>query len=426
MAIQGALSIARSGLIATGEAMSVTGHNIANVNTVGYKSSRSEFAEVLSSSAGGGPGAGMGVQMRGASSNFSGGSIESTGRSTDLAVEGRGLFVLRDGESVVYSRAGDFRRQADNQLVNNSGLVVQGYALDDEGQVVGGLTDIDLGSSGSQPTATTRIELTNNVSATAPEITGGFDGTDFDTAYASSSYTTTVRAFDTLGRAQNLTLFFTRTGANAWDVNVGVDAAATGGTPGNLAILGTASLTFDGTGALTAPAPTDVSVTFDGAEAQTFTLDFGTPSVSVGDGLGFDGVTQTGGATTLTVDQDGFPAGQLAEVSVDAQGVVTGIFDNGQTRPLYRIAVAGFAAPDGLEAMGGGLYRETASSGPATVGGAGEGGLGRIVAAALERSNVELAQEFVDLIALQRSFQANARMVTTSDSLLSDLISIVR
>ncbi len=425
MAIQGALSIARSGLIATGDAMSVTGHNIANVNTVGFKSSRSEFAEVLSSS-GGGSGGGLGVKMRGTNTSFTAGSIESTGRSTDMAVEGRGFFVLRDGNGVVYSRAGDFKRNEDSQLVNSSGLVVQGYALDDNGNAVGGLTDIDFSTTGSQPTATTALELTSNLSADAAVVAGGFDGTDFDSAYASSSFTTTVRAFDTLGRAQTMTLFFTKTGANSWDVNVGVDAAATGGTPGELDILGTVALTFNGTGALTAPVPTDITLTFDGAEAQTILLDFGTPSAAVGDGLGLDGVVQTGGATTLTIDQNGFPAGQLKDLRVDAQGVVTGVFDNGQSRALYRVALAGFPAPDGLENVGGGVYRETLSSGAATVGGAGDGGLGKVVASALERSNVELAQEFVDLISLQRSFQANARMVTTADSLLADLIQIVR
>jgi flagellar hook protein FlgE len=425
MAILSALSIARSGLIATGDALGVTSNNIANVNTTGFKGSRAEFSDLLTAQTGGAS-TGLGVRISGASTSFAQGSIENTGRATDIAIEGNGFFIVRDGSGQLFTRAGNFRVDANGVLTTDEGLPVQGFELDDDLNTIGGLTDISFANASTEAEATTQVRLKNNLDAEAPVITGGFDSTDFDTANATSNFSTTVKAYDSLGGRHDLVLFFTKTGAGAWDVNVGVDAGETGGTAGELSILGTASLTFDTTGALTAPDPTDINVTFDGAEAQTISLDFGTPSAALGDGLGRNGIVQLASASNVAGTPDGFAAGALAGLSVNEEGVVTGVFDNGQSRALYQLGLAGFQAPDGLVAIGGGLYRESVGSGVPAPGTPEAGGLGRIVGNAIERSNVDLAQEFVDLISLQRSFQANARVITTSDGLLTDLISIVR
>ncbi|MEW6271528.1 MAG: flagellar hook protein FlgE [Thermodesulfobacteriota bacterium] len=425
MAILGALSIARSGLLATGEALSVTGNNIANVNTIAFKGSRAEFADLLAARAGGGA-IGLGTRLAGVDPSFAQGAIESTGRATDLAIEGNGFFIVRDGDGNLYTRAGNFRLSADGVLVTQQGLPLQGFEVDDLNQPVGALTDVAFDGATSQPEATTAVAVKNNLDAGATLIAGGFDATDWETASATSNVTTTTKVYDSLGVSHDVTLFFTRTGANAWDVNVGVDAGETGGTPGELAILGTVALTFNPDGSLAGPDPTDVTVTFSGADAQTISFDFGTPNTGPTPGEGLDGVTQFGSASTVSAEANGFAAGQIEAIVVSADGLLTGVFDNGQSRALYRLALADFAAPDGLTALGSGLYRESIDSGAATVSTPGAGGLGSIVASAVERSNVDLAQEFVDLISLQRSFQANARVITTSDGLLNDLINVVR
>jgi flagellar hook protein FlgE len=431
MAILSALSIARSGLVATGDALGVTSNNIANVNTTGFKGSRAEFSDLLASQTGGAT-SGLGVRIGGASTNFSQGSIENTGRSTDMAIQGNGFFVIQNGDGRLYTRAGNFRIDADSLLTSDEGLQVMGQALDATGAPTGNLVPITFGTAATDTEATSTITLKNNLDAEAPIIAGGFVATDFDTANASSNFATTVKVFDSLGARHDVILYFTRTGAGAWDVNAAVDGGEiASGTPGTLSLLGTVSLTFDTTGALLTPPPTPPTtigpINFDGAEPQTIALDFG-PDVSaaVGDGLGREGIVQLASASNVAGAPDGFGAGALAGISVNQEGIITGIFDNGQSRELYQLALANFQAPDRLVQIGGGLYRESVDSGVAAVSSPGSGGIGNIVGQAIERSNVDLAQEFVDLISLQRSFQANARVITTSDGLLSDLISIVR
>jgi flagellar hook protein FlgE len=426
MAILGALSIARSGLVATGEALSVTGNNIANVNTTAFKGGRSDFADLVAAQGQNGAN-GLGTRLSGVSTSFTQGGIESTGRATDLAIEGDGFFVVRNGDGQLYTRAGNFRIDDTSTLVTAQGFAVQGFQLSATGQAIGAPVDIAFGGATSQPEATSTITLKNNLDARATIIEGGFVGDTFDTAFASSNFTTTARVFDSLGVGHTLTVFFTRTDANAWDVNVAVDAGETdGGTAGEISILGTASLTFNTDGSLAGPEPTEVDVTFAGAAEQALTLDFGTPNTDATAGAGLDGLTQFGSPSNASATADGFAAGQLVTIAVDADGTVTGVFDNGQSRQLYRVALADFVAPEGLAQLGDGLYQATAASGTPAVSTPGGAGLGRIVGSSIERSNVDLAQEFVDLISLQRSFQANARVITTSDGLLNDLINIVR
>lgn len=428
MAILGALSIARSGLVATGEALSVTGNNIANVNTTAFKGSRPEFADLLEVETGGGNG--LGVRLADSSTSFVQGAIENTSRPTDLAIEGRGFFVVKEGEGFVYTRAGNFVLNSDAQLVTGQGHMVQGYALDALNNPIGPEVDIDFGNIATEVSSTSRITLQNNLSANADDSIGPFDGTQgWNEAYATSNYTSTVRVYDSLGNQHELTLFFTKTGANAWEVNVGADAGKLepAGTAGELSLVGSPiSLTFDSEGALTAPGATDINVTFQGAAAQDISLDFGTPTAAPGDGLGRDGIVQLGGVSSVAGTQDGFGAGLLRSVSVQENGIVVGHFDNGQSRPIYQLALADFAAPDRLSSLGNGLFRESVGSGIATIVTPDSAGLGRVIEQSIERSNVDLATEFVNLISLQRAFQANARVITTSDGLLNDLLNIVR
>ncbi len=432
MAIFGALGTARSGLVATGAALSVIGNNIANVNTIGFKGSRTDFADLLSAQGGGGSAGkiGLGTRIGRISASFTQGNIESTGRPTDLAIQGNGFFVVSGGDGDLYTRAGNFRLDADGNLVTNQGLPVQGFTLNNLQQAVGAPTNITVTGASSQPVPTTSVSLKSNLRADSELIASGFDGTTFDTAYATSNFTTSINVFDSLGAKHTLNLFFTRTGANTWDYNVGVDGGDTGGTAGDLQLVGQGQLQFNSDGSLnTFTEGTPVSVTFTGADAQNIALNFGTPNADpvANPGLGTDGVTQFAGPSAVGFQsQNGYGAGQLLSLEFSEAGIVTGVFDNGQTRPLFQLALANFTAPDGLTPLGNGLYRESVDSGSPAIGTPESGGLGSIIGGAVELSNVAIAQEFIDLISTQRSFQANARVITSSDTLLNDLINIVR
>jgi flagellar hook protein FlgE len=432
MAIFGALSTARSGLVATGAALGVTGNNIANVNTIGFKASRTEFADLLSSQGGGGVSGriGLGVRIGRVNQSFTQGNIESSGRPTDLAIEGNGFFVVRTGDGLLFTRAGNFRLDVNGRLATFDGLPVQGFALNSAFLPVGAPTDINVTGASSQPAATSLVESDANLRADAPLIVGGFDGTDFDSAFGTSNFTNSIDVFDSLGDRHTLNFFFTRTGTNAWEYNIGVDAGETGGTAGDLSVLGGGTLTFntDGSLAATTPDPPEVTVSFNGATAgQVVEFNFGTPNPAGDAGEGIDGITQFAGPSAVSFQsQNGFGAGQLLSLEFSPEGLVTGIFDNGQSRPLFQVALASFIAPDALLPLGNGLFRESVDSGSPAVGVPESGGLGTIVGGAIELSNVSLAQEFIDLISLQRSYQANARVITSSDTLLTELINIVR
>jgi flagellar hook protein FlgE len=421
MALFGALSIGRSGLISSGAALSVIGNNIANVNTPGFKGSRVEFADLLSADAGGDIGKiGLGTRIGTVRTLFTQGSIEATGRALDLGIEGQGFFVVRDGTGQLYTRAGNFSIDKDGVVTDLLGHALQGRPVDASGVPVGTLQDVSIFGVSSAAKATTTAALGGNLEATAA-LKGPFDGTSFQTAYDTSNFQHSVKVFDSRGGAHDLTVFFTRTADNTWAMNVAADDGDfTGGTAGNIRLLSSGTVTFNADGSLASASGTTVNATFAGAAAQAITLDLGTP----GSSTGLAQYASPSGISDLA--QDGFGAGGLASLSVDEAGFVTGSFDNGETRPLFQLAIGQFKAPEGLLADGNQLYRETIESGQAVIGTAGVAGNGRIVSSSLEQSNVQLAQEFIDLISTQRSFQANTRVITASDTLLGDLVNMIR
>ncbi len=425
MGIFGALSTGRSGLINSGAALSVIGNNIANVATTGFKGARVEFSDLISADAGGEVGKiGLGSRVGAVRTLFTQGSIENTGRSLDLSIEGQGFFVLREGQGQVFSRAGNFQLQPDGTVTNLIGNSLQGTALNADGTSAGGVQDISVAGLTAQAHATQNATLKGNLQSDATIIAGGFNAgpgnSSFQQAFATSNFSTTVKVFDSLGKSHDLDVFFTRTGAGQWSVHYGVDAGDTGGTAGNMNLIGTGTIQFNTDGSLKAVTGNTLNVTFTGAAAQSVTVDLGTAGT-------LDGMGQFASPSGINfVSQDGYGAGGLVSLNVDATGVMSGTFDNGQTRPLFQLAIAHFAAPEGLEPSGNQLYRASIESGPAAIATAGSQGNGTIVSSALEQSNVQIAQEFIDLISTQRSFQANARVITASDSLLGDLINIIR
>ena len=425
MALFGALSTGRSGLTNSGAALSVIGNNIANVGTVGFKGSRTEFADLISADAGGEVGKiGLGARIGAVRTLFSQGAIESTGRSLDLGIQGVGFFVLRDGQGQAFTRAGNFQLQPDGTVTNLIGKALLGSPLDVNGQPAGAPQPVSIAGVNSQARPTTTATLVGNLQSDDAIKATAFDTTtpSFANAYAASNFPTSIRVFDSLGAAHDVSVFFKKTGANAWSFYMGVDAGETGGTKGALQLInGTGgTINFNSDGSVAATTGLAGNVSSSGATAQTITLNLGT----VGK---LDGMSQTASPSGINKQaQDGFGAGGLASLTVDANGIVSATFDNGQTRALYQLSIAHFSAPEGLAPAGNQIFRASIQSGPPAVGTAGSQGNGTIVSSALEQSNVQIAQEFIDLISTQRSFQAAARVITASDTLLGDLINIVR
>ncbi|HLK11892.1 MAG TPA: flagellar hook protein FlgE [Candidatus Binatia bacterium] len=414
MALIGALSSGRTGLVNSGNELAVIGNNIANAETVGFKGSRTEFADLISAQSGGTTAdIGLGSTIADVRTLFDQGTVQNTGRSLDLALNGQGFFVLREGTGQAFTRAGNFELQANGAVTNTVGNVLQGSPLTQNGTVAGPVQDIVIGGITSQAKGTTTAAFTGNLQSDAATTTFPSGTPTEAQAYAGSSFSTSVQVYDSLGKAHNLLMFFSRTGTNAWQVNVGVDAADTGGTAGTVDVIGTDTLNYNTNGTVASGGTFNANVTFTGAGAQTVALDL-------------SNLTQFAGTSGISsVTQDGFGAGGLSSLSVNAQGILSATFDNGQSRPLYQLAIAQFNAPEGLASEGNQTYHATVDSGPPAIATAGSQGTGTIVSGALEQSNVQIAQEFINLISAQRSFEANARVVSGSDQMLQDLVNIV-
>ncbi|OQY15721.1 MAG: hypothetical protein B6I32_05925 [Desulfobacterium sp. 4572_20] len=413
----GSLYSGISGLNANSLAMSVIGDNIANINTTSFKGNRSSFASVLSQSLAGSTGneVGRGVQLWGISSSWNQGSVETTSNPTDLAINGKGFFTVRDRNdgSIFYTRAGAFKFDNIGNMINPDGLVVQGYEatnVNPDGTfTLGSITDINIPQESTNPPhATTEFRMDLNLDAGAS---------------VNDTYTTTLTSYDSLGNSIPVTITFTNTGTGAWTAAASIPASVgTGAT-----INGAASipLTFDANGNLTAPAAdSSVSLTLTNGSAspQAFTWDiYDDSGDSHGDITGYAAPSVTAFQT-----QDGYTSGSLRGVSVDEAGVVTGSYSNGQLVPLYQVVLADFPSYWGLGKMGDNLYTESRASGQPIPGTAGSASLGSISPSALEGSNVDLATEFVKMITAQRAFQANSRVITTSDEILAELINLKR
>ncbi|GAB2980097.1 flagellar basal-body rod protein FlgF [Frigoribacterium salinisoli] len=378
-----------SGLRSHQTMLDVTGNNIANVNTAGFKSSTTQFQDTLSqmTQGAGGPQTGiggtnpaqigLGVQVAGISTNFAQGSAQATGKATDLSIAGDGFFVTRSGGDTLYTRAGSFDFDADGRLVTPDGKIVQGYTA--TGGVVnvgGGLGDVTLPVGTAAPAAaTTAATVTGNLPSDSP---------------VGTRLNRDVEVYDAAGTKTTLSLAFARTGTG-WSV--------TG--PGGA----TTNLTFTAGGAVN-----------------------GDPALTVG-GIRVDlsGVSGFAKLDTVAItDQDGRGAGTLQGFSIAKDGTVVGQFSNGESLAVGRIALATFANSAGLEKAGASGFRATANSGDAAVGAPGAPGVGSIAAGTLEMSNVDLSKEFTNLIVAQRGFQANARIITTSDEVLQELTNLKR
>ncbi|HET6439942.1 MAG TPA: flagellar hook protein FlgE [Anaeromyxobacter sp.] len=439
MSLLTALSSGTTGLEASSLELSVVGDNIANANTIGFKLGRASFEDALTQTVIGGTGQiGLGSQLQSVQKILTQGALNSTGVATDLALQGNGYFIVNgnyNGQTAnFYTRAGEFTIDKDGYLVNLDGLRVQGFPADASGTVSGMPGDLLVGTASAQPQATNNITIKANLQADAAIVGVGtppaFSAAD---PSATSNFSTSMTLYDTLGAAHQTQIFFHKADANGdWDWHAMTDGGGLqGGTAGQLTEIASGTLTFDGQGRLQTSAQnaTPIFNPLGAVIPQALTFNFGdptngTPSATA---TGLGGVTQFASTSASTfIGQDGFGSGQLSSIQIDTQGFISGIFTNGQTRVLGEVAVAGFSAPDQLESIGGNLYTQSQASGQPVVGAPGAGGRASIISGSLEQSNVDLAEQFVRLIAAQRSFEANSKSITTADQLLSELIAMKR
>jgi flagellar hook protein FlgE len=452
MGILSSLFTGVSGLNANGNALSVVGNNIANLSTVGFKSSRSVFADLISSSLGGAGGAiqtGLGVALNGVQGNFSQGSLSTTSNALDLAIDGNGFYVLRDtAGAAFYSRAGQFHLDSQNRIVDPSGFLLQGFQVNTSGLITANISGVTLPTTTAPPNPTSTIDIGANLNSQS--TTGTFSLLD---PAGTSRFSTSLTVYDSVGNSHLLTTYFTKTAANNWTYNTvgstneivtaNYDASNINASLG-IVRLASGNLTFTTSGALdtesvvtsynsgtpggTAGGTVGQSqIDFVGATpAQAITFNFGT-SVTTDGGTGMNLTTQFGAASGLVQQaQNGFGAGALQTFTVETNGMVNGRFSNGQVRPLAQLALARFPDPLGLVRTGKNTFAESGTSGQPLIGAATSAGLGRILSNTLELSNVDLGEQFIDMIAAQRGFQANSRVITTSDEVLQELVNLKR
>ncbi|MCH2109083.1 MAG: flagellar hook protein FlgE [Polyangiaceae bacterium] len=421
-----------TGLRAESDAISVNADNIANVNTVGFKSQRAIFEDqlgrsILAGTATALPGAG--VRVSDVQVMHTQGTLSNTGVSTDLALSGDGFFVVSGNHNGVtsdfYSRAGQFNLDSSGMMVNPDGLTVQGYEANADGTFAAALTDVQVPTAAIPPKVTEEISIVANLDSNETVPLATWDPQD---PSATSNFSTTITAYDSLGNSHSLDIYFRKTSDNNFDYSVLASGDETTPLAAGLNVeVGSGSLAFDTTGALnTITTTTPVSVDFAGATAgQAIALNFGS-SVG-GGGTGLDGITQFGSTSNVSAqDQDGYAAGEFAGVSIDGTGVVRGLYTNGEKLAISQLGIAKFVSNDGLGRAGGQLFIQTRDSGEAAMGTAGSGGRAAIVAGSLEASNVDLAEEFVGLIQHQRAYSANSKTITTADDMLQELLNIKR
>lgn len=432
MGITTALFAGVSGLDSQSNAISVIGDNIANVSTPGFKERRADFADVLGqsiSTGGSSSQIGAGSKTARISPIFTQGTFETSARATDIAIEGRGFFVIDSQQGRFYSRAGLFQFNDSGQLVDPNGGRVQGFGIDPAtGTSNGQLGDVLLDTAVAAPRVTAQIDMSVNLDS-RDVVTSPFDPSNPNT---SSNHRTVVTVYDSLGNPHQATVFYSKVSANTWDYTVTLPPASTGTAPASptdqfvvMAAGGSGRLNFDSAGSLASTVPSPLSdVTFDfqgGAASADVTLNFG-PVAGVGTG---DASTQFGSdSTTNSFNQDGFGAGLPQSVQFDQQGFLTVQYSNGQVLNVAQVALANFANVEGLQSVGNNNFSESSASGQVLIGEAQSGSFGSIRGSAIESSNVDLAQQFVRMIVAQRAFQANTRTISTTNDLMGALVSL--
>lgn len=389
-------NIGLSGLKTTQKALEITSHNIANSGTAGFKSGSAEFASVYNGGQRGG------VDVSDIKENFTReGGVVNTGSALDLAITGKGFFVVAENGRMAYTQAGRFDLDKDQNIVNSSGNRLQGYGIDADGNLVPGvLTDLKIEAANIPAEASTEVAFSLNLSSASDVI-----AVPFDPAVGNSyNYSQSSEIFDSLGNSHTLTQYFVHTGPNTWQAHYFVNGTDLT-TPANL--------TFDADGQLTAPAaPATVALTYTpttGAAVMDFGINL-TKSTQFGSGFNI-----------YKNDANGYTAGEFAGVAIAETGEVFATFTNGETKLQGQVVLANFANINGLQTGNKTVWYATNESGAALYGTPDAGSFGALLSGAYVGSNVDISEQLVDLMAFQQNYQANAKTISTADQMMQVL-----
>ena len=378
---------------------------MANANTVGFKQSQAQFADVYANSltGAGGSQVGIGVKVSQVAQQFTQGNITATNNPLDMAINGGGFFRMDNGGEVTYQRNGQFQLDRMGFIVNPTGAQLTGYMANASGVLsTGAPTALSINTADLVPQVTTAANAVLNLdSSSAVPAVSPFNMND----PATFNNSTALSVYDSLGNSHTVQTFYVKTAPGAWDVQASMDGGA--------AFLAGA-LTFNASGALTSGSPITIppQPVTTGASPLGFTIDFA-------------GTTQFGATFSVnTLNQDGYTSGRLAGFNIGADGMIQGRYTNGQSAVLGQVVLASFANPNGLQQLGNNLWSETATSGTPLVGAPDSGNLGVLQSSAVEDSNVDLTAELVNMITAQRVYQANAQTIKAQDALLQTLVNL--
>jgi flagellar hook protein FlgE len=427
MGILSSLYTGVSGMTAQGEALGVIGDNIANANTIGFKASRAEFNDIISKNLKGilgGNQIGRGVKMSAVNPILSQGNVDATDKSTDLAISGDGYFKVKGSDGDSFTRDGSFHFDREGFLVTNDNQRVQGFAADEKGNILNKLADIKFPRAMIPAKSTKDIKLDLNLDSRM-EPNKKFNLKD---PYSTSHYSTGVEMYDSQGNKHLMSMFFNKVADRQWEYRGVCDGKEiTGGAEGQMSEVLAGKLEFTVDGKLDSQKITSSKFNFKGGalQDQEIKMNFG-DSIKDG-GKGLDGTKQYGkNSDLISWHQDGAAAGTINSLSFNDEGVLTAVYSNGQAADLSQIALAKFENPEALFKVGNNRLKESRDSGNAYVGNPGTAGRGKLFAKSLERSTVDLATEFVNMIQNQRGFQANSKTITTTDELLNEVIQLKR
>ncbi|MNS40754.1 Flagellar hook protein FlgE [compost metagenome] len=437
-------NIGLSGLYAANKQLDVTGNNIANVATTGFKSSRAEFEDVYSATrlGTGSKTVGNGVRLANVSQQFGQGDVSNTGNVLDMGIQGNGFFVLSNNGSLTYTRAGTFKTDKEGYVTNSDGTArLQGYGVDANGKIVNGvLTDLRIDTSNLAPKSTSNVSSTINLNSTSPVIEQTVAANKFDpskTETFTKSFSTPI--FDTQGNQHTMDQYMVKTGANTWDTYTLIDGRNPDGSDPTVTAPVASTMSFDSTGKLTSvstpvtpPTTPPTSVISSDLKITNWTPGSVTNGVWTANGAAADpagltiamaNTTQFNADTARSIPaQNGYATGQITNLTIDGSGVLLANFSNNQTKPIGQISLASFTNEQGLQPVGGTSWKETYASGIPGYDAPETGTLGSIVSNSLEESNVNLTNELVDLIKGQSNYQANAKTISTESTIMQTII----
>ncbi|HEX7684754.1 MAG TPA: flagellar hook protein FlgE [Trinickia sp.] len=405
-----------SGLSASSNDLDVIGNNIANANTVGFKQSTAQFADLYANTIATTVNnqIGIGTRLASVQQDFTQGTFKTTGQALNVAINGTGFYQMSNNGSLTYSRNGVFQLDKNGFITDSQGFQLMGYAANANGVINSAQTvPIQVPTSNIAPIATQTVsaQLNLNSQDTVPTVTP-FSATDSQTY----NYSTSIQVYDSLGGSQQVNMYFVKTAANTWDVYSGPASGA-------ISQVGTAGFSTSGaltsttaTAPATSPSTGQLSFTIPNSDGST------TPQPLT---LDLTGTTQYGGKDGVTnLSQDGFATGELTNFSIGADGIISGTYSNGRTQSLGQIVLANFNDPNGLQNLGNDQFAETSASGVPQISAPGSTNHGTLTGGALENSNVDLTSQLVDLITAQRNYQANAQTIKTQQAVDQALINL--